>query len=96
MDTVCLTAQLASHIAIFFSIMARYNRLTTIKNRPLSFLAALLAGTSLAAAIRIALTWPEPITLIDYGESVIIVLIAWHVARCGGRMSRILTLKRLL
>lgn len=95
MDTICLTAQLAAHIAIFMSIMHRYNRLPELKNRPLSFVAALMAGVSLAATIRIVLTWPEPITLIDYAESIVVVLVALHVGRCGGRMSHILSLKHL-
>lgn len=93
MDTICLISQLAAHISIFISIMLHYNRLTQLENRRLSFVAALVAGTSLSAAIRIALTWPEPIGLIDYAQSVVVVAIAWHVVRCGGRMGHILSLK---
>lgn len=95
METLCLIAQLVAHLAIFYTIMLRYNRLKRIENRPLSLLAGLLAGVSLAASIRIALTWPEPITLIDYFESMIVVLIAIHVARCGGHMTRILWVNTL-
>lgn len=95
MDTLCLTAQLAAHLSIFTVIMIRYNRLRVLESRPLSLLAGLLAGLSLAASIRIILTWPEPITLYDYLESALAVLAAMHTVRCGGHMTRILWLNRL-
>lgn len=95
MDSICLATQLAAHISIFISIMLRYNQLTKLKNRYLSLLAALLAGVSLAASIRIVLTWPEPITLIDYAESLIISLSALYVIHCRGSMTRILKLDSL-
>lgn len=95
MDTLCLTTQLAAHLAIFISIMSRYNQLKKLDNRFLSLLAALLAGVSLSAALRIGLTWPRPITLSDYFESFIVVLAAIHVWRCGGKMSRILLINSL-
>lgn len=95
MDTFCLAAQLTAHLVIFITIMARYNRLVTLQNRTLSLIAALIAGVSLAASIRIILTWPEPISFIDYLESFLVVLVAIHVARCGGHMSRILWVNTL-
>lgn len=95
MDTLCLIAQLAAHLSIFTVIMIRYNRLKVLESRPLSLLASLLAGLSLAASIRIVLTWPEPITVYDYLESVLVVLIAMHTIRCGGHMTRILWINRL-
>ena len=95
MDTLCLTVQLAAHLSIFTVIMIRYNRLRVLESRPLSILASLLAGLSLAASIRIVLTWPEPITAYDYLESALVVLIAVHAIRCGGHMTRILWLNRL-
>lgn len=95
MDTLCLIAQLAAHLSIFTVIMIRYNRLRVLESRPLSLLAGLFAGLSLAASIRIILTWPEPITVYDYLESALAVLAAMHTIRCGGHMTRILWINRL-
>lgn len=95
MNTLCLIAQLAAHLSIFTVILIRYNRLKVLESRPLSFLAGLLAGVSLAASIRIILTWPEPITVYDYLESALAVIAAMHAVKCGGHMSRILWLNRL-